>query len=85
MKIRVGSHTPRGLQPGEFKELRSSRRALESLRPGGLAACCPWLLALRLLFALALLRFALANALAPALALALALAPWKAPQQALGA
>ena len=45
--------------------LRTCRRALESLRPCGLAACCPWLLALRL-------RFALATALVLALALALA-------------
>ena len=32
-----------------IKVLRTSRRALESLRPCGLAACSPWLLALRLL------------------------------------
>ena len=37
-----------------MKVLRTSRRAPESLRPCGLAACCPWRLALRLRFAPAL-------------------------------
>ena len=49
----------------QIKVLRTSRRAFGSLRPCGLAACCPWLLALAL---------ALALALVPALALAFAFA-----------
>ena len=37
-----------------IKVFRTSRRALESLRPCGLAACSPWLLPLRLLLRLRL-------------------------------